>query len=412
MSKLDELIAELCPDGVEYKTLQDITKAVNIGINPRKFFKLNPEGAKGFYVTVRELNGLQGVKQCDKTDLIDLDAVKIINDRANIEIGDILFSNTGTVGKMALVIEPPNNWGVNEGIYVIKPKNEIIESKFLYYLLSGKEAYNDYSSKFTGSTVKHITQAALLSLSIPVPPLPVQQEIVRILDNFTELTAELKAEIEARRKQYEYYRDWLLSQEELNRLCPDGVEFVTVGEICDITRGRVLSKDYLRDNFGDYPVYSSQTANNGVFGYINTFDYDCESVTWTTDGANAGSVFYHINEKFSITNVCGLLRVKNNELLSTKFLFYVLQVYAKKYVNDGMGNPKLMSNVMAGISVPLPPLPVQQKIVRILDNFTELIAQLETELEARQKQYEYYRDKLLTFPARSKDVKESKEATV
>ncbi|HOK33843.1 MAG TPA: restriction endonuclease subunit S [Fervidobacterium sp.] len=397
MSKLDELIAELCPDGVEYKTLQDITKAVNIGINPRKFFKLNPEGAKGFYVTVRELNGLQGVKQCDKTDLIDLDAVKIINDRANIEIGDILFSNTGTVGKMALVIEPPNNWGVNEGIYVIKPKNEIIESKFLYYLLSGKEAYNDYSSKFTGSTVKHITQAALLSLSIPVPPLPVQQEIVRILDNFTELTAELKAEIEARKKQYEYYRDWLLSQEGLNKLCPDGVEFVTVGEICDITRGRVLSKDYLRDNFGDYPVYSSQTANNGVFGYINTFDYDCESVTWTTDGANAGSVFYHINEKFSITNVCGLLRVKNNELLSTKFLFYVLQVYAKKYVNDGMGNPKLMSNVMAGISVPLPPLPVQQEIVRILDNFTELIAQLETELEARQKQYEYYRDKLLSF---------------
>jgi type I restriction enzyme S subunit len=141
----------------------------------------------------------------------------------------------------------------------------------------------------------------------------------------------------------------------------------TVEEICDITRGRVMSKNYLRENTGVYPVYSSQTANNGVFGYINTFDYDCESITWTTDGANAGSVFYHINEKFSITNVCGLLRVKNNELVSTKFLFYVLQVYAKKYVNDGMGNPKLMSNVMARISVPLPPLPVQQEIVRILD---------------------------------------------
>jgi len=184
-------------------------------------------------------------------------------------------------------------------------------------------------------------------------------------------------------------------------LCPDGVEFVTVEEICDITRGRVMSKNYLRENTGVYPVYSSQTANNGVFGYINTFDYDCESVTWTTDGANAGSVFYHINEKFSITNVCGLLRVKNNELVSTKFLFYVLQVYAKKYVNDGMGNPKLMSNVMARISVPLPPLPVQQEIVRILDNFTELTAELTTELTteltARRKQYEYYRDLLLTF---------------
>ena len=173
----------------------------------------------------------------------------------------------------------------------------------------------------------------------------------------------------------------------ITELCPDGVEFVTVEEICDITRGRVMSKNYLRENTGTYPVYSSQTANNGIFGYINTFDYDCESVTWTTDGANAGSVFYHINEKFSITNVCGLLRVKNNELVSTKFLFYVLQVYAKKYVNDGMGNPKLMSNVMARISVPLPPLAVQQEIVRILDNFTELTTELTTELEARTKQY-------------------------
>jgi type I restriction enzyme S subunit len=183
----------------------------------------------------------------------------------------------------------------------------------------------------------------------------------------------------------------------IEELCPDGVEFVAVGEMCDITRGRVLSKNYLRDNFGDYPVYSSQTANNGVFGYINTYDYDCESITWTTDGANAGSVFYHINEKFSITNVCGLLRVKNNEIVSTKFLFYVLQVYANKYVNDGMGNPKLMSNVMAEISIPLPPLPVQQEIVRILDNFTELITEIESEIEARKKQYECYRDKLFAI---------------
>lgn len=74
-------------------------------------------------------------------------------------------------------------------------------------------------------------------------------------------------------------------------LCPDGVEYVTVEEICDITCGRVMSKNYLRENTGTYPVYSSQTANNGVFGYINTFDYDCESVTWTTDGANTGTVF-------------------------------------------------------------------------------------------------------------------------
>lgn len=85
MSKLDDLIAELCPDGVDYHPLSKLTTAINIGINPRKYFKLNPDDAEGFYVTVRELNGLQGVLEYDKTDKINLQAVKIINERANIE---------------------------------------------------------------------------------------------------------------------------------------------------------------------------------------------------------------------------------------------------------------------------------------------------------------------------------------
>lgn len=188
---------------------------------------------------------------------------------------------------------------------------------------------------------------------------------------------------------------------ELNRLiaklCPDGVNFVAIGEVCDITRGRVMSKDYLRRHKGVYPVYSSQTANNGIFGYIDTFDYNCESVTWTTDGANAGSVFYHTAERFSITNVCGLLRVKDIDQMSARFVYYMLQITAKNYVNNGMGNPKLMSNTMAKAMIPCPPLPVQCEIVRILDNFTELTAELTAELAARKKQYEHYRNELLTF---------------
>jgi len=175
----------------------------------------------------------------------------------------------------------------------------------------------------------------------------------------------------------------------IEELCPDGVEYVRLDEICNITRGRVMSKDYLRDNVGDYPVYSSQTANNGIFGYINTYDFDCESITWTTDGANAGSVFYHSDKRFSITNVCGLLRLKDKAQASTKFMYYALQIVTKSYVNSGMGNPKLMSNVMAKVVVPLPPLPIQRKIVEVLDNFTELTA--------RKKQHNYYRDSLLNF---------------
>ena len=184
-------------------------------------------------------------------------------------------------------------------------------------------------------------------------------------------------------------------EELIEKLCPDGVEYKTLGEICDISRGIVISKDYIRDNQGEYPVYSSQTENEGVLGKISTYAYDGEYLTWTTDGANAGAVFYR-NGRFNITNVCGLLKVKDNKLL-TRFLYFVLQTATKPYVNKGMGNAKLMSNVMAKIEVPVPPMEVQREIVEILDNFAELSAELSAELTARRKQYEFYRDKLLTF---------------
>ena len=175
------------------------------------------------------------------------------------------------------------------------------------------------------------------------------------------------------------------------------VKYRTIQEICSITRGRVMSKEYIKNNEGEYSVYSSQTENDGELGKISTYDFDGEYLTWTTDGANAGSVFYR-NGKFSVTNVCGLLKVISNEI-TTKFLYYILSKEAKKYVNSGMGNPKLMSNIMAKIHIPVPPIEVQNKIVRILDNFTELEvefeAELEAELEARKKQYEHYRDEII-----------------
>ena len=181
----------------------------------------------------------------------------------------------------------------------------------------------------------------------------------------------------------------------IKQYCPNGVEYDIIKNICNISRGRVMSKEYLRDNIGEYPVYSSQTVNEGILGKIDTYDYDGEYLTWTTDGANAGSIFYRTG-KFSITNVCGLLKITNNKV-NTKFLHYYLGTVAKNYVNVGMGNPKLMSNVMATIKVAVPPLPVQEEIVKVLDAFTALEAELEAELEARKRQYEYYRNKLLTF---------------
>ncbi|HIS18800.1 MAG TPA: restriction endonuclease subunit S [Candidatus Coprovivens excrementavium] len=191
-------------------------------------------------------------------------------------------------------------------------------------------------------------------------------------------------------------------QELIKEKCPNGVPYKEIQELCVVTRGRVISKNELRENEGDYPVYSSQTLNNGVFGKINSYDFDGEFVQWTTDGANAGSIFYR-NGKFSVTNVCGLLKVKKEYkgIMNTNFLNYILGSISKNYVNYATSNPKLMSNVMAKIKVAVPPIEVQEEIVRILDKFgeleTELEAELETELEARKSQYEFWRGKLLNM---------------
>lgn len=169
-----------------------------------------------------------------------------------------------------------------------------------------------------------------------------------------------------------------------------------------------MSKGYLRDNAGVYPVYSSQTANNGMIGQIETFDFDGEYVSWTTDGANAGTVFYR-NEKFSITNVCGVIKENGACPLDLKFLFFWLSIEAKKHVSSGMGNPKLMSHQIEKIPIPIPfpddpkiSLETQKRIAAILDKFdtltTSLTEGLPREIALREKQYAWYRDHLFSFP--------------
>ena len=175
------------------------------------------------------------------------------------------------------------------------------------------------------------------------------------------------------------------------------VEWKALGSLTTLRRGRVMSKGYFVENAGNYPVFSSQTANNGMIGRIDTFDFDGEFISWTTDGANAGTIFYR-NGKFSITNVCGLIKIDNEAVLNYRYLFYWLTIEAKKHVYSGMGNPKLMSHQVEKIPVPIPcpdnpkkSLEIQAEIVRILDAFTAMTAELTAELNLRQQQYNYYR---------------------
>ena len=192
----------------------------------------------------------------------------------------------------------------------------------------------------------------------------------------------------------------------LELLKNEKVEWKKLGEVANIQRGRVISKKYLEEHRGEFPVYSSQTKNDGIIGKIDTYDFDGEYITWTTDGAYAGTVFYRYG-KFSITNICGLIKPKDNLII--KYLCYWLQIEAKKHVTGGSGNPKLMSNVVANIQIPIPSPETQEKIVKILDKFTNYVTELQSELQSRTKQYIYYRDKLLSEEYLTKVTKEMEE---
>jgi len=148
----------------------------------------------------------------------------------------------------------------------------------------------------------------------------------------------------------------------------------TVGRLTNLGRGRVISAIEIAENEGEYPVYSSQTENNGVMGRLNSFDFEGEYVTWTTDGANAGTVFYR-EGKFNCTNVCGTIQPKKWEQIDLKFLPYYLNLGTRFSVRLDI-NPKLMNNMMAKIPLVIPPKPEQTAIAAYLDRKTAEIDEL------------------------------------
>ena len=148
---------------------------------------------------------------------------------------------------------------------------------------------------------------------------------------------------------------------------------VLIGELFESGRGRVISKKYIEENAGEYPVYSSQTQNAGEFGRIKTYDFDGEYITWTTDGANAGTVFYR-SGRFNCTNVCGTLKLRKEWKTKAvlQYIAPVLNKIAPKYVVK-VGNPKLMNREMERIKIPLPPLEVQREIVAEIEGYQKVI---------------------------------------
>ena len=154
----------------------------------------------------------------EKTDRMNDEAQKLCNNRSNLEVGDVLFSGTGTIGETAVIEKEPSNWNIKEGVYAIKPNQTMIQPMYLRYILMTDFIKKEYMKKAAGGTVQSVPMGELKKIRIPVPSLQEQNRIVGVLkqldDLCNDLTSGLPAEIEARQRQYEYYRDKLLTFKE------------------------------------------------------------------------------------------------------------------------------------------------------------------------------------------------------
>ncbi|MFR7450419.1 MAG: restriction endonuclease subunit S [Butyricicoccus sp.] len=200
--------------------MDKVILSLNTGLNPRKFFKLNTSDAENYYITIREIRNGRIIPD-EKTDRMNDEAMRLCNNRSNLEYGDVLFSGTGTIGETAVIEDTPKNWNIKEGVYTIKPNTQWLDSKYLRYLLMTGSIKAMYMKKVAGGTVKSIPMKELRKIIIPLPTIEEQKRIAGVIDRFdtlcNDLSAGLPAEIEARRKQYEYYRDKLLSFKELQK---------------------------------------------------------------------------------------------------------------------------------------------------------------------------------------------------
>ncbi|GAA9224640.1 restriction endonuclease subunit S [Helicobacter pylori] len=297
--------------------------------------------------------------------------------------------------------------------FSVSPKQKTLMPKYLFhYLTTQQDAI--HATKSTGG-IPHVYSKDLQNFLIPIPPLEIQQEIVKILDAFTELNTELKA----RKKQYEYYQNMLLDFKDihsnhqdakmsaktypkplktlLQTLAPKGVEFRKLGEVINILKGKQLNKELLLD-YGEYPV-----MNGGIHasGYWNEYNTDYPKIIISQGGASAGYVNY-MTSKFWAGAHCYAIEL-NSEKLNYKFLYYFLKNSQTILMKSqfGAGIPALNKADIETLTIPIPPLEIQQEIVKILDQFslltTDLLAGIPAEIKARKKQYEYYREKLLTF---------------
>ncbi|GAA8770769.1 restriction endonuclease subunit S [Helicobacter pylori] len=410
MHKIERLLQTLAPKGVEFKTLEEVFEIKN-GYTPSKN---NPEfWEKGTIPWFR----MEDIRENGRIlkDSIQHITPKALKGKKLFPKNSIIISTTATIGEHALLIV--DSLANQRFTFLSKKANcgIALDMKFFFYqcFLLG-----EWCKKNTNvSGFASVDMTAFKKYKFPIPPLEIQQEIVKILDAFTELNTELNTELKARKKQYQYYQNMLLDFKGINQnhkdakmsaktypkrlktllqtLAPKGVEFRKLGEVCDFQKGKSITKKAV--TFGKVPVIS---GGRQPAYYHNEANRSGETIAISSSGVYAGYVSYwdipvFLADSFSVS--------PKQKTLMPKYLFHYLttQQDAIHATKSTGGIPHVYSKDLQNFLIPIPPLEIQQEIVKILDQFlaltTDLLAGIPAEIEARKKQYEYYREKLLAF---------------
>ena len=376
MNKIEKLIKEFCPDGVKWKKLGEVC-----------------EFRRGQTITKKEV--LEG----EIPVVAGGQKPAYYHNEYNREGITISVAGSGAYAGFVSYWEQPI---FLSDAFSVEPSDEL-NIRFLYHWLLSKQM-KIYSLK-QGVGIPHVYSRDLAKFEIPIPSIETQEKIVKILDSYTEYITELqeklKIELQARNKQYNYYRDMLLSENYLNKISNkifiqsnNVIHKTKLIEIAKLSRGKRLVRSELHEN-GQYPVFQNSLT---PLGYYNNKNFDGGKTCIITAGA-AGEVFYQDRDFWAADDV---FVITTDDILN-KYLYYFLlnkQNLIKSKVRKA-SVPRLSRDDIEKIEVLLPPIEIQNKIVKILDRFQELLSDtkglLPLEIEQRRKQYEYYREKLLTF---------------
>lgn len=407
MSKLEELIEKLCPEGIEYKKTKEI-KIDSFWLMPATPSYIS-EGVP--YITSKNIKN--GKIDFENVNYISKEDYMFISSNRKIQKNDLLITMIGTIGETAFVQDNTEFYGQN--MYLIRLNENIINRKFYNYYLTSPIIQNSLVSRKNTSSQGYIKAGSIEELSVPVPPLEVQCEIVHILDDFTLLSAELSAELKARQKQYDYYLNTLL---DINLLNPQKIMYVS--DLFEIKNGLNKEKSAFGKgtpivNFTD--VYNKRYLTSDMLkGKVTLSESEIERYvvkkgdvffTRTSETKEDIGMSSTVIEDIPDCTFSGfVLRARpTTNLLLPKFCSYYFSTnqvrnnivrYASFTTRATTSGPKLSK-----IPIPIIPIKEQEKIVSILDRFDKLCNDisegLPAEIEARQKQYEYYKDKLLNF---------------